>query len=386
MYNFIRNQRSLLAVILAGFTVSGLWITAGTMTPLAAAPSSTTGQECAARLADPAPLSTAEREWLETCVGAFTLPTATTTTTVPPTTTTVPPTTTSTPPTSTTPPVTTGPQACPAYPAFPDAACTGVPAGVTLTSYTGPCTITTANTVIDSKLVNCQLRPMAAGIVIRNSRIVGGVYGATGRNAPSFTVTDSDLIAPQVNQTEANGLGEANFTAIRVDVTGGNRGVYCRFNCVLRDSWVHGTNIASNSAAHASAVRQSQGNLIIHNRLQCQANDNSAGGGCSADLTGYGDFEAVTNNRVEKNLFMATPGGACAYGGSSGDDGTKPFGNQAHDIVFVDNVFEHGTRRGDHGTFNCGFYFPITDFNSARPGNQWINNRWDSGEVLPPAN
>lgn len=226
---------------------------------------------------------------------------------------------------------------------------------------------------------------MAAGIVIRNSRVVGGVYGAQGANAPSFTVSDSELIAPQVNQTEANGLGEANFTATRVEVTGGNRGVYCRFNCTLRDSWVHGTNIASTSNAHASAIRQSQGALIIHNRLHCSASNTSAGGGCSADLTGYGDFEPVINNRVEKNLFVATPGGACAYGGSSGDDGTKPFGNQAHDIVFVDNVFERG-EPGDHGTRNCGFYFPITDFNSARPGNQWTNNRWDSGEIVPPAN
>ena len=357
-------------------------VTAGVLTPVsqAAITASVTAQECAARLADPAPLSTPDREWLERCVSAFTLPTSTPSTAPP---------SSSSPPVTTPPPSPTSaptPQACPVFPAFPDATCTGVPAGVTLTSYTGPCTITTPNTVIDRKLVNCVLHPRAAGIVISNSRIIGGVYGNTGSLAPSFTITDSEVVAPQVgSNAEANGIGEANFVATRVEVTGGNRGVYCRFNCTLRDSWVHGTNISATSNAHASAVRQSQGARIIHNRLHCSAQDTSQGGGCSADLTGYGDFEPVANNLVQNNFFVATPGGACAYGGSSGDDGSKPFGNQAHDIRFVDNVFDRGPI-GDHGTRNCGFYFPITDFNSARPGNQWVGNVWVDGGVVPPAN
>lgn len=368
---------AVLAVLLAGMIVA-----TGVFTPVsqAGAPSSVTGQECAARLSDPAPLSTPDREWLERCVSALnpTIPPVTT----PPGTTTPPPTSTSTPPPTSQPP---SAQACPPKPAFPDAACTGVPAGTTLTTYTGPCTITTPNTVIDSKLVNCALHPRAAGIVIRNSRVIGGVYGVTGSTAPSFLVMDSELVAPQVSTTEANGLGEANFVGIRLEVTGGNRGVYCRFNATLRDSWVHGTNISSTSSAHASAVRQSQGCTLVHNRLQCSAQDTSAGGGCSADLTGYGDFEPVANNLVQDNFFVTTPGGACAYGGSSGDDGGKPFGNQAHDIRFIDNVFDRGPV-GDHGTRNCGFYFPITDFDSSRPGNVWTGNVWVDGGLVPPAN
>jgi len=347
---------------------------------LTAAPSSVTGQECAARLSDPAPLSTPDREWLERCVSALN-PTPLPSTT---------PSTTTSPPSSIPPPTTQPPtvpaQSCPPRPAFPDASCTGVPAGITLTTYTGPCTITTPNTVIDSKLVNCVLHPRAAGIVIRNSRIIGGVYGNTGASAPSFIITDSEIVAPQVgSNSEANGLGEANFVGTRLEVTGGNRGVYCRFNATLRDSWVHGTNISATSNAHASAVRQSQGCTLVHNRLQCSAQDTPQGGGCSADLTGYGDFEPVANNLVQDNFFVTTPGGACAYGGSSGDDGVKPFGNQAHDIRFINNVFDRGPV-GDHGTRNCGFYFPITDFDSTRPGNVWTGNTWIDGGLVPPAN
>lgn len=278
---------------------------------------------------------------------------------------------------------TAGPQACPPYPAFPDAGCTGVPAGVVLAAYAGPCTVTANGTVIDARLVRCSpLSIRASDVVIRNSRVHGSVGTPDGASTYSFTISDSEVITPQATGADATstGLGEANFTAVRVDVSGGNRSVYCRKRCTVRDSWVHGQSIAATPRIHASGIRQSQGATLIHNRIHCEAADTPSGGGCSADLTGYGDFEPVRDNRIEKNLFVATPGGACAYGGSSGDDGSKPYGNQAANIVFVDNVFERG-RQG-----RCGFYFPVTDFDSTRPGNQWRNNRWTDGTPVPPAN
>jgi hypothetical protein len=272
-------------------------------------------------------------------------------------------------------------QACPAYPAFPDANCTGVPAGVMLTAYTGPCTVTTGGAVIDAKTVNCApLSIRAKNVVIRNSRVNGSVSTPSGVLDYSFSITDSEVVAPRATGVESTGLGEANFTALRVDVSGGNRSVYCRRNCTVRDSWVHGQTIASSPRIHASGIRQSQGATLVHNRILCEAADTPSGGGCSANLTGYGDFEPVQHNHIEKNLFVATPAGACAYGGSSGDDGSKPYGNQASNIVFVDNVFERG--RGG----KCGYYFPITDFDSSRPGNRWTNNRWSDGGTVPPAN
>ena len=271
-------------------------------------------------------------------------------------------------------------QSCPAYPAFPDANCTGVPSGVSLSTYSGPCTITANGTVIDGKTVNCSLEITATNVVIKNSKINGTVYTPNGSLAYSFSITDSEVIAPQAAALEQTGIGEANFTALRVEVTGGNRSIYCRKNCTVTDSWVHGQNIADSPRVHASGIRQSQGATIVHNRIHCSADDTSSGGGCSANLTGYGDFEPVQDNRIEKNLFVATPAGACAYGGSSGDDGSKPYGHLASNIVFIDNIFQRGSVN------NCGFYFPITDFDDSRPGNQWTNNKWEDGAVLPPAN
>src|SRR4029078_10725842 len=48
---------------------------------------------------------------------------------------------------------------------YPDAANTGAPAGTTLTPYSGPSTISTANTVIDGKSMGC-ISVTAPGVVI----------------------------------------------------------------------------------------------------------------------------------------------------------------------------------------------------------------------------
>jgi hypothetical protein len=61
------------------------------------------------------------------------------------------------------------------------------------------------------------------------------------------------------------------------------------------------------------------GSTIRHNSLVCDAPDVPPDAGCSADLTGYGDFAPIRNNTIDKNFFLATTGGTCAYGGPSGD-------------------------------------------------------------------
>jgi hypothetical protein len=249
---------------------------------------------------------------------------------------------------------------------------------VALAAYTGPCVITTAGYVIDAKLVNCSLKIQASGVVIKNSQINGTIENAEG-SATSFAITDSLVDATPGMVATVTGIMSDNFTVLRTEVVGGNRGIYCRHNCTVTDSWVHGTEVPSDSSKHASAARASQGSTFIHNRLHCEAIPNGVGGGCSADLTMYGDFEAVQNIHVENNLFEAnnTGIGFCAYGGSSP---TKPFSTQAANVVYVNNVFE----RGPNG--KCGQYGPIFHFDTARPGHQWINNKFDNGALIPAFN
>lgn len=224
-------------------------------------------------------------------------------------------------------------------------------------------------------------------MVIRNSKINGNVWIEDPSRGYSFTVTDTEIDAGTTSSAINDGLsaiGKSGFVATRVNTHGGIRGVWCEFNCTVQDSWIHGQARDSGGHAHESGIRMGDGSTIRRNSIRCDAPDVAPDAGCSADLTGYGDFAPIRNNLIERNLFLATTGGACAYGGSSGDDGSKPYGRQAANIVFRENVFQHRSIFQSSG--RCGFWFPITDFDSSRPGNQWTGNRWDDGTTLPPAN
>ena len=265
---------------------------------------------------------------------------------------------------------------------WPSAVTTGIPPGTMLTDYDGACTVTENDTEIDAKTVTCDpLIIRAANVQITRTKINGSVLVEAPNTGYSFTITDSEIDAGPVQGTDDDsGIGKSDFVALRVDVYGGKRGIWCEYACSVTDSWIHDQSPDPSGMAHESAVRMGDGSTIEHNSILCNAPDFPPDAGCSADLTGYGDFAPIQNNTIHRNLFMATTGGACAYGGSSGDDGSKPYGDQAANIVFEQNVFQRG--RGGL----CGFYFPITDFDETRPGNQWIDNVWDDGMPLPPAN
>lgn len=255
---------------------------------------------------------------------------------------------------------------------FPDATTTGVPAGVTLTPYTGPCTITAADTVIDGKTVNCELRIAAKGVAIRNSKINGSVSNQGG----SFTIVDS---AVALGDVEGTGIGEVDFTASRVEVTGGNRSINCFRDCTVEASYVHGQYLDVTGEAHESGIRMGSGSAIRGNTIACDAKTSPHG--CSAALTGYGDFAVVENNIIDGNLIRAGSGGYCAYGGSTKD---KPFSDGVNSIRFTNNVWERGTEKSDHGTYICGYYGPIVSFDSGAPGNVWTNNLFDDGSPVVP--
>lgn len=222
---------------------------------------------------------------------------------------------------------------------WPSVGNTGVPSGVTLTSYTGPQTITVNGTEIRNKVVTGTLTIRAAGVRIVNTRIHGHVVLRSPKtNDYSFTIIDSEVHQPaRVGGTDT-GILAGNFRATRIEVTGGRRSIYCAYNCVVEDSLVHRQASGRGNDAHFSGIRMEQNGIFRHNTLICEAE----GRGCSAPLTGYGDFAPVQNNLIENNLFIGGQGGGaavCAYGGSSGASGSKPYGSQARNIRFVNNVF-----------------------------------------------
>ncbi|GCD91323.1 hypothetical protein [Nocardioides sp. LS1] len=255
--------------------------------------------------------------------------------------------------------------------AWPGPDSTGVPAGTELTPYTGPCVITEPGTEIDAKEVACDLVVRAPGVHITNSttrRI------EIGDPPASVVVEDTSIDA---GAWVGGAVAFGSMTLRRVDVRGGQHSVQCSGTCVVEDSWLHAQSLPPDEPRHLNAFISNGGSDMVlrHNALSCDRRANAVDGGCTADLSLFGDFGPVTDVTVEDNLFLAGRGGYC---GSFGDNPEKKYGEASTGIVVVDNVFE----RGPTGT--CGTYGAATSFRSDGEGNRWADNTWDDGSVLTP--
>lgn len=274
-----------------------------------------------------------------------------------------------------------------------------------MATYSGSCTVNSANVTIDSKVINCSPLTVGSGasnLVIKNSYINGGVI--SNGNAV-FTIQDSLLdnaiaypactggscsagyyaCGDPNNATTDCGTGYRNFTILRTEIINSNRAAYCESNCTIQDSYFHGTNLWPDitNLAHASSVRNEQYLTLRHNSLGCTYTGPFPNGeiGCSADMSGYPDFAPIMHDTIDKNLFLANNIGVgfCVYGGGTAG---KPYSNDPNNatyIVFTDNVFQ----RGANGI--CGSYGPVTDFIPGRTGNVWSNNKYDNGDTVDPA-
>lgn len=267
---------------------------------------------------------------------------------------------------------------------------TGPPDGVTLTAYTGPCIITEDDTIIDSKTVDCfpsendELTIQATGVVVTNSYIDASVtvFG-------SATFTDSTIDGQPINglidpNTGNRAIEGHNFDLLRVELTGGCCGAWCDENCTFQDIYVHGQDDDEGGDAHQSGIRQDggavgNGQTFIHNTVSCTANviDDGDGdpSGCSADVTGYGDFNTVQNNYWYRNLLVSPTSGVwCAYGGSTTG---KPFPNGTNN-EWHENVFQKGP------TGTCNSAGAMNALAAGVRGNVWDSNVWDDGTTMPP--
>jgi hypothetical protein len=224
---------------------------------------------------------------------------------------------------------------------WPGVGNTGTPAGTTLTPYTGSCNVTVANTVIDSKVIDCPsgegacrtgfcMNIQAPGVVIRNSLVNGSVWIDDPAPNYSFTITDTTINVGPINQTENNAptaIGKSHFVATRVETFNGGRGIWCEYDCKVVDSYIHGQDADEGGATHESGIRQGSGvpnpsassnggvQTFTHDTVLCEAPDVPPDAGCSADFTGYGDFNYIQYNTLHRNLLLSSTGGTCAYGG-----------------------------------------------------------------------
>ena len=129
-------------------------------------------------------------------------------------------------PSSTTPTATpttpsgSGAQSCPAFPAFPTDACTGVPAGTQLTTVNGDLRTTSDGQVVDARLITGDLIVGHDDVTVTNSQIKGNiVYG----NNRGLDLRDVDLGADSCSRSRdsAQLLSGADYTLTRVHMHNG---------------------------------------------------------------------------------------------------------------------------------------------------------------------
>lgn len=243
---------------------------------------------------------------------------------------------------------------------FPSSATTGVPDGTSLSTYTGPSTITKDGTVIDSKKITSCIVIKADNVTIKNSLL-------QSRGCFFNVLSDDGNTGLKVTDVEIDGLGNTSgdaaiggggYTCLRCDIHGTTDGAKAGDDVVFRDSYIH--DLAQTGGSHNDGI-QSLGtdNLqIVHNKIVVPE------GSTSAIILSTGSASEMRNVKIDNNLLGG--GAYTVYGGYlAGTDSLSKISN----ISITNNKFttEVYPRSGAYG--------PLTSASSPVDvsGNTWYD-------------
>lgn len=264
---------------------------------------------------------------------------------------------------------------------FPGAFNTGYPHGlagdtrtpVTLTAYTGSCTVGAGTTVvIDSKNVDCSSQGLFVygTLTIKNSLVSGVVF----ENSNSAVLTLMDTEVDGGNQLTFPSIGGGlNITAIRVNTHGGQHTIQCYGSCDVEDSWMH-DQTEGGTAPHQNGFLSNDGSHIIlkHNSAYCSTT------GCTSDIA-FTDDGLTSDVLIDKNLMVASPGSSYCLGVGS----VPSKGNPEYQITVTNNVWQRGANN------KCATFGPTYGWDATNnvPGttgyqNAWSGNTWADGTTL----
>jgi hypothetical protein len=191
-------------------------------------------------------------------------------------------------------------------PGFPRADTTGVPAGTTLTAYTGPSTISTPDSVITGKRMGC-VRVAAAGVVIRRSKI------SCSSRSPAVESRDGDYLGTPLlledseidcGDTSGTAIGDANVTARRLNIHRCENGFDINQNITVEDSYIH--DLYNSEEAHADGIQLSFGHWNGSGFVCCALNvtirHNTIFG--MGDDASFATSAIISNGGGDKNILI----------------------------------------------------------------------------------
>jgi hypothetical protein len=250
---------------------------------------------------------------------------------------------------------------------WPNTSNTGTPKGVSL--HTCPAEITKTATYDRCKFPQ-GVEVRANNVKITRSLITGQVDAGDGSAQHGLVIRDTTIdcgcLSDETHAPAA--VSYSNFTLTRVNIFNSGHGAAVESNVVIQDSYIHGQG--ANTDAHKDGIYVSDGSNVVlrHNNIEC--NDGSKAG-CTSAIGLLTDFGNITNWVIDDNL-LNTNGAYCFYGSG----GPSKSYNSNH-ITFTNNRF------GSLYHAKCGFYGPVTYFDTSQPGNVWKNNVWaDSGKQV----
>lgn len=247
------------------------------------------------------------------------------------------------------------PSGCPAYPAFPDAGCTGVPAGTTLTDVAGDLVVTTDGEVVSGKNVNGCIVVQAPGVTVQNSRAQCVAVEDRARDAANPRVTVQDVEIDCRNQGGSSGIGDRNMNVYRVNIHNCENGFDADTDMTITDSYIHDLFTLPDNTPnqpHMDGLQSALGsNMVIdHNTIYgfdtgCRYPNNGSCNGTSALFMGIDPNGPSTNTTISNNLLAG--GANTLYCPDSSAASFRIVGNH-FSTVYSPNVGEYAP------STNCG--------------------------------
>jgi len=242
---------------------------------------------------------------------------------------------------------------------MPDATTAGVQAGVTLTAYRGPMTITTPGAVIENVIIDGTITVAADNVTFKNCIIRNfDNWGILSDNADNTRVEYCDIDGSGSTRTSGLGIGGGtNSAIIGCDISGMVIGIQLFGRAEVKDNYIHDLADTSSNPddRHFDGITLfggQNGSVIEHNTISMPT-----GSGGTAAVFIKTEFGAIDNVQVKNNLMTGDPS-FTVYVEST----TRPITN-----VTVENNY---VERGIYGYFNVVNSTPII-----RNNVQWDNQK-----------